>query len=45
VGSPTLYVALVVIGTVVFCGIPLLLHVLRRPSWVKADPEAAKPAA
>jgi putative glutamate/gamma-aminobutyrate antiporter len=42
VGSPTLYVALVAIGTVVFCGIPLILHVLRRPSWVKAEPEAEK---
>lgn len=38
VGSPTLYVTLVVVGTVVFCGIPLLLHALRRPNWVKADP-------
>jgi len=28
----------VVVGTVVFCGIPLLLHALRRPNWVKADP-------
>jgi hypothetical protein len=39
VGSPALYVTLVVVGTVVFCGIPLLLHFLRRPNWVKADPE------
>jgi len=43
VGSPTLYVTLVVVGTVVFCGIPLLLHFLRRPDWVKADPEPGKP--
>jgi glutamate:GABA antiporter len=31
VGSPTLYVALVIAGTVIFCGIPLLMHSLRRP--------------
>ncbi len=30
VGSPKLYVALVVIGTMVFCGIPLLMHSMRR---------------
>ncbi len=29
VGSPTLYVTLVIVGTVVFCGIPLLMHGMR----------------
>ncbi len=33
VGSPALYVALVIIGTVVFCAIPLVLHAMRRPEW------------
>jgi amino acid transporter len=33
VGSPVLYVTLVIIGTVVFCGIPLILHAMRRPNW------------
>jgi amino acid transporter len=33
VGSPVLYVTLVIIGTVVFCGIPLILHTIRRPNW------------
>jgi amino acid transporter len=33
VGSPVLYVSLVIIGTVVFCGIPLILHAIRRPDW------------
>ncbi|ODV10550.1 MAG: hypothetical protein ABT20_07890 [Rubrivivax sp. SCN 70-15] len=33
VGSPGLYVALVVIGTVVFCGMPLFIHQRRRPGW------------
>lgn len=36
VGSPTLYVSLVVIGTVVFCGIPLIIHQMRRPEWAPA---------
>ena len=31
VGSPSVYVGLVIVGTVVFCGIPLLMHGLRRP--------------
>ena len=35
VGSPVLYVTLVIVGTVVFCGIPLILHEMRRPSWAK----------
>jgi amino acid transporter len=30
VGSPALYVTLVIVGTVVFCGIPLLMHGLHR---------------
>ena len=33
VGSPVLYVTLVIVGTVVFCGIPLILHAMRRPTW------------
>ena len=35
VGSPVMYVTLVIVGTVVFCGIPLILHQMRRPSWTK----------
>jgi hypothetical protein len=34
VGSPVLYVTLVIVGTVVFCGIPLILHEIRRRDWV-----------
>jgi putative glutamate/gamma-aminobutyrate antiporter len=33
VGSPTLYVALVVGGTVVFTGLPLLIGMLKQSSW------------
>ena len=36
VGSPVLYVTLVIVGTVVFCGIPLILHEIRRPNWSMA---------
>jgi amino acid transporter len=43
VGSPTLYVALVIIGTVVFCGIPLIIHSLRHPEWVRVPPPLAVP--
>ncbi len=35
VGSPVLYVTLVTAGTVLFCGIPLVLHAMRQPNWVK----------
>jgi amino acid transporter len=35
VGSPVLYVTLVTAGTVLFCGIPLLLHAIRQPNWIK----------
>ncbi|MEO9162040.1 MAG: APC family permease, partial [Casimicrobiaceae bacterium] len=41
VGSPMLYVSLVVIGTVVFCGMPLIIHQMRKPEWA----QAAQPAA
>ena len=33
--SPVLYVTPVIVGTVVFCGVPLVLHAMRRPDWVK----------
>lgn len=36
IGSPTTYVGLVIVGTVVFCAIPLLLHSARRSFWAKA---------
>ena len=35
VGSPTLYVTLVIVGTVLFCGIPLVIHELRQPRWIR----------
>ena len=38
VGSPTLYVWLVVGGTVVFTGLPLLIGTLKQSSWRAAGP-------
>jgi amino acid transporter len=35
VGSPVLYVTLVTAGTVLFCGVPLILHAMRQPNWIK----------
>ncbi len=33
VGNPALYVTLVTVGTVVFTGIPWLIHLCRKPGW------------
>jgi len=43
VGSPALYVGLVVGGTVVFTGLPMLIHMAKRASWrtVRPAPEKA----
>jgi amino acid transporter len=38
-GSPGLYVTLVVFGTVFFCGIPLVIHGMRRTEWVRLQPK------
>ena len=38
VGSPTLYVGLVAGGTVLFTGLPLLIGLVKRPSWRAAAP-------
>jgi glutamate:GABA antiporter len=35
VGSPVLYVTLVTAGTVLFCGVPLILRAMRQPNWIK----------
>jgi len=38
VGSPSLYVGLVIGGTVVFTGLPLLIGMLKQSSWRAAQP-------
>lgn len=37
VGSPVLYVGLLVLGLLVFTGLPLLIYALRKPSWKRPD--------
>jgi glutamate:GABA antiporter len=37
IGSPATYVAVVATGFVVFIGLPILIHSLKRPSWVKIE--------
>lgn len=41
VGSPTLYVGLVLAGTVIFTGLPLLIGTLKKASWRTAQPKIA----
>lgn len=38
VGSPAVYVGILMIGTLVFAGLPFLIYACRKPSW--ADPQA-----
>ncbi|MGV7245633.1 amino acid permease [Caballeronia sp. M23-90] len=48
VGSPAMYVGLVVLGIVVFTGIPLIIHHVRRSDWASspdAKPVPLAPAA
>jgi glutamate:GABA antiporter len=44
VGSPALYVGLVVAGTVVFTGLPLLIGTLKQSSWRATAGPLATPA-
>ncbi len=37
VGNPALYVGLVLVGLVVFTGLPLLINALKKPSWKKQN--------
>lgn len=38
VGSPVVYVGILIVGTLVFAGIPFLIYSLRKPEW--ADPQS-----
>ncbi|WP_420412478.1 APC family permease [Roseibium sp.] len=37
VGSPATYVGVVAAGFVVFIGLPILIHALKKPGWVKIE--------
>ncbi len=34
VGNPTFYVAIVTAGMIIFTGLPMLIHALKKPEWV-----------
>lgn len=38
VGSPAVYVGILIVGTIIFVGIPMLVYAMRKPSW--ANPSA-----
>ncbi len=40
VGSPLVYVGILLVGTVLFAGIPFLIYALRRPEWADAEARA-----
>jgi len=41
VGSPSMYVGLVISGIVIFAGIPLIIHQVRRSNWAAPDSKLA----
>ncbi len=40
VGSPAVYVGILILGTVVFAGIPFIIYALRKPEWADAKARA-----
>lgn len=40
VGSPAVYVGILIIGAVIFAGMPLVIYACRRPSWADAQAKA-----
>ncbi len=40
VGSPIVYVGILLVGTVLFAGIPFIIYALRRPEWADASARA-----
>jgi hypothetical protein len=45
VGSPALYVGLVIGGTIVFTGLPLLISTFKQASWRAGAPVVIAPVA
>ena len=37
IGNPALYVGIVAAGMIIFLGLPLLIHALKKPEWKKRD--------
>ena len=40
VGSPAVYVGILIVGTIIFAGIPLIIYACRRPSWADTQAKA-----
>lgn len=40
VGSPAVYVGILIAGTLVFAGLPFLIYALRKPAWADAQAKA-----
>ena len=40
VGSPAVYVGILIVGTIIFAGIPLIIYACRRPSWANTQAKA-----
>ena len=38
VGSPAVYVGILIVGAIIFVGIPMVIYSMRKPNW--ADPQA-----
>lgn len=43
VGNPELYVGLVAAGMIIFIGLPLIIHAMKKPSWKQAPAAPATP--
>ena len=37
VGNPALYVGLVAAGMIIFIGLPLVMHSMKKPAWRQGD--------
>ena len=40
VGSPAVYVGILIVGAVIFSGIPLIIYACRKPEWANAEARA-----
>ena len=40
VGSPAVYVGILIVGTIIFVGLPLIIYACRKPTWADAQAKA-----
>jgi len=43
VGNPSLYVAIVAAGMIIFVGLPFIIHALKKPEWLQKRSESRPP--